>query len=163
LEGRKLGVPGFETGVEATKKQPLHIAITKHLEQDRRAEKPNTHRKCEAVLNRFGEFFSDVTSVDAISGDGLGCFVALKRDHKLGANTAFHNAVIVAQFLKRHGRGGITRELQLPERITSLPKEYREEDLRRFLEACYDSERVFVLDVPADRAARAGGAVSVLE
>jgi len=47
----------------------------------------------------------------------------------LGANTVLHNAVIVAQFLKRHSRNGITRELQLPERITSLPKEYGEEDL----------------------------------
>src|ERR1039458_7835330 len=33
LEGRKLGVPGFETAGEATKKQPLHVAITKYLEQ----------------------------------------------------------------------------------------------------------------------------------
>jgi integrase len=106
-------------------------------------KKPNTHRKYEAVLNRFGEFFRDRSSIDAISGEDLTRFVvALKRDHKLGANTILHNAVIVAQFLKRHGRNGITRELQLPERITLLPKEYREEDLGRFFEACYDSERV---------------------
>ena len=143
LEGRKLGVPGFETAGEATKKQPLHVAITKYLEQIDTLKKPNTHRKYEAVLNRFGEFFRDITSIDAISGDDLTRFVvALKRDHKLGANTVLHNAVIVAQFLKRHGRGGITRELQLPERITSLPKEYREEDLGRFFEASYDAERV---------------------
>jgi len=139
----KLGVPGFETAGEATKKQPLHVAITKYLEQIDTLKKPNTHRKYEAVLNRFGEFFRDITSIDAISGDDLTRFVvALKRDHKLGANTVLHNAIIVAQFLKRHGRGGITRELQLPERITSLPKEYREEDLGRFFEASYDSERV---------------------
>jgi integrase len=68
--------------------------------------------------------------------------VALKRDHKLGDNTVRHNALIVAQFLNRHGMSGITRELQVPERITPLPKEYREEDLRRFFEACCDSERV---------------------
>ena len=87
-------------------------------------KKPNTHRKYEAVLNRFGEFFRERSSIDAISGDDLTRFVvALKRDHELGANTILHNAVIVAQFLKRHGRSGITRELQLPERITSLPKE----------------------------------------
>ncbi len=67
--------------------------------------------------------------------------VVLKRDHGLGANTVLHNAVIIAQFLKRQGRSGITRELQLPERITSLPKEYREEDLARFFNACYDVER----------------------
>lgn len=142
LEGRKLGVPGFETAGEATKKAPLHIAITTYLEQIDALKKPNTHRKYEAVLNRFGEFFRDRSSIDAISSEDLTRFVvALKRDHKLGANTVLHKAVIVAQFLKRHGRSGITRELQLPERITSLPKEYREEDLGRFFEACYDSER----------------------
>ena len=36
----------------------------------------------------------------------------------------------------------VTRELQLPERITSFPKEYREDNLGQFFEACYDSERV---------------------
>jgi integrase/recombinase XerD len=143
LEGRKLGVSGFETAGEAAKKQPLHAAITKYLEQIDALKKHNTHRKYEAVLNRFGQFFRDTTSIDAISGDDLTRFVvALKRDHKLGANTVLHNAVIVAQFLKRHGRNGITRELQLPERVTSLPKEYRENDLGQFFEACYDSERV---------------------
>jgi len=87
LGGRKLGIPGFETAGEATKKQSLHIAITKYLEQIEALKEPNTHRKYEAVLNRFGEFFCDVTSIDAISGDDLMRFVvALKRDHKLGAN-----------------------------------------------------------------------------
>ena len=94
------------------------------------------------MLKRFGEFFQECHSIDAISGDDLTRFVvALKKDHKLGANTVLHNAVIVAQFLKRHPRNGITRELQLPERITSLPKEYREQDLARFFDACYDFER----------------------
>jgi hypothetical protein len=82
---------------------------------------PNTHRKYEAVLNHFGEFFRDCGSIDAISGDDLTRFViTLKKDHVLGSNTIVHNAVIVAQFLKRHGRSGITRELSLPERITPL-------------------------------------------
>jgi hypothetical protein len=67
-------------------------------------KKPNTHRKYEAVLNRFGEFFRDCVSIDAISGDDLTRFVVtLKKDHGLGSNTILHNAVIVAQFLKRHG------------------------------------------------------------
>jgi hypothetical protein len=48
---------------------------------------------------------------------------ALKKDHSLGANTILHNAVIVAQFLKRLGRPGVTKGLQLPERITPLPRE----------------------------------------
>ena len=60
--------------------------------------------------------------------------VTLKKDHGLGSNTILHNAVIVAQFLKRHGRSGITRELQLPERITPLVKVYRHEELARFFE-----------------------------
>ena len=61
---------------------------------------------------------TDRSSIDAISGDDLTRFVVtLKKDHGLGSNTILHNAVIVAQFLKRHGRSGITRELSLPERL----------------------------------------------
>ncbi len=33
LEGRKLGIPGFETAGETVKKPALHIAIAKYLEQ----------------------------------------------------------------------------------------------------------------------------------
>jgi integrase len=68
--------------------------------------------------------------------------IALKKDHNLGANTILHNAIIVAQFFKRQGRGGITRGLQLPERITPLPREYRTADLAKFFNAAYDSDRV---------------------
>jgi integrase/recombinase XerD len=94
------------------------------------------------VLNRFGEFFRDCVSIDAISGDDLTRFVVtLKKDHGLGSNTILHNAVIVAQFLKRHGRSGITKELSLPERITPLVKIYRHEELARFFAACSDAER----------------------
>jgi hypothetical protein len=59
----------------------------------------------------------------------------------LGSNTILHNAVIVAQFLKRHGRSGITRELPLPERITPLVKIYRHDELARFFATCSDTER----------------------
>jgi integrase/recombinase XerD len=142
LEGRKLGVPGFETGGETVKKPALHVAISKYLEQIEALKKPNTHRKYEAVLNRFGEFFRDSSSIDAISSDDLTRFVVtLKKDHGLGSNTILHNAVIVAQFLKRQGRSGITRELPLPERITPLVKVYRHEELARFFAACSDQER----------------------
>ena len=68
--------------------------------------------------------------------------IALKKDHNLGVNTILHNAIIVAQFFKRQGRGGITRGLQLPERITPLPREYRTADLAKFFRAAYDSEKV---------------------
>ena len=94
------------------------------------------------MLNRFGEFFRNGVSIDAISGDDLTRFVVtLKKDHGLGSNTILHNAVIVAQFLKRHGRSGITKELPLPERITPLVKIYRHEELARFFAACSDQER----------------------
>jgi integrase len=142
LEGRKLGIPGFETAGETVKKPALHVAIAKYLEQIDALKKPNPHRKHEAVLNRFGEFFRAYVSIDAISGDDLTRFVVtLKKDHGLGSNTILHNAVIVAQFLKRHGRGGITKELSLPERITPLVKIYRHEELARFFAACSDQER----------------------
>ncbi len=142
LEGRELGLPGFEQAGETVKKPPLHVAVKKYLERIEALKKPNTHRKYEAVLERFLDFFCDQDTIEKISADDLTRFVvALKKDHGLGANTVLHNAVIIAQFLKRQGRGGITRELQLPERITSLPKEYREQDLARFFAACYDVER----------------------
>ena len=142
LEGRKLGIPGFETAGETVKKPALHLAVNKYLEQIEALKKPNTHRKYEAVLNRFLDFFGDRDSIDAISGDDLTRFVVtLKRDHGLGSNTILHNAVIIAQFLKRHGRRGITRELPLPERITPLVKVYRHEELARFFEVCSDAER----------------------
>ena len=142
LEGRKLGIPGFETAGETVKKPALHVAITKYLEQIEALKKPNTHRKYEAVLNRFGEFFRDCVSIEAISADDLTRFVVtLKKDHGLGSNTILHNAVIVAQFLKRHGRSGITKELSLPERITPLVKIYRHEELARFFAVCSDAER----------------------
>jgi hypothetical protein len=57
LEGRKVGVPGFETAGEAT--AAVHVAITKYLEQIDALKNPNTHRKYEAALYRFGEFFRD--------------------------------------------------------------------------------------------------------
>jgi hypothetical protein len=142
LEGRKLGIPGFETAGETVKKPALHVAVDKYLEQIEALKKPNTHRKYEAVLKRFLDFFGDRDSIDAISGEDLTRFVVtLKKDHGLGSNTILHNAVIIAQFLRRHGRGGITRELPLPERITALVKVYRHDELASFLAACSDAER----------------------
>jgi hypothetical protein len=42
---------------------------------------------------------------DQISSDDLTSYtIALKKGHSLGAKTILHNAVIVAQFLKRLGR-----------------------------------------------------------
>jgi hypothetical protein len=122
LEGRKLGVPGFELAGETPKMPALHIAARDYLAQVEALKKPNTHRKYEAVLERFVEFFRDCESIDQIGADDLTRYIiALKKDHNLGANTILHNAIIVAQFFKRQGRAGITRGLPLPERITPLP------------------------------------------
>src|SRR5258706_7716086 len=111
------------------KRPPLHVAVQKYLAQIEALKKPNTHRKYEAVLDRFVEFFRDEESIDQIGPEDLTRYIiALKKDHNLGANTILHNAIIVAQFFKRQGRGGITRALQLPERITPLPREYRTAD-----------------------------------
>jgi integrase len=94
------------------------------------------------VFERFLDFFHDRASIDAISADDLTRFVVtLKRDYGLGSNTILHNAVIIAQFLKRQSRSGITRELGLPERIKPLVKFYRHEELARFFAACSDLER----------------------
>jgi len=143
LEGRKLGVPGFELAGETPKTPALHVAVRKYLAQVEALKKPNTHRKYEAVLDRFIEFFRNKESIDQIGADDLTSYlIALKKDHNLGANTILHNAIIVAQFFKRQGRGGITRGLQLPERITPLPREYRTADLAKFFKAAYDSEKV---------------------
>jgi len=142
LEGRDLGVPGFEKAGETIKKPPLHVVVARYLEQIEALKKPNTHWKYEAVHERFVDFFRERDSIDAISGDDLTRFiVSLKKDHGLASNTILHNAVIIAQFLKRNGRNGVTRELSLPERITPLVKVYRQEDLARFFAVCSDAER----------------------
>jgi integrase len=142
LEGRRLGIPGFETAGEEPKKPALHVAVRKYLSEVETLRKPNTYRKYECVLERFLEFFKDHQTIDQISSDDLTSYIiALKKDHSLGANTILHNAVIVAQLLKRLGRPGVTKGLQLPERITPLPREYREADLAKFFKAAYDAER----------------------
>jgi site-specific recombinase XerD len=142
LEGRKLGVPGFELAGETPKLPARHIAVRNYLAQIEALKKPNTHRKYEAVLERFVEFFRDRESIDQIGADDLTRYIiALKKDHNLGANTILHNAIIVAQFFKRQGRAGITRGLPLPERITPLPREYRTAELAKFFRAAYDSEK----------------------
>jgi integrase len=134
--------PGLKQPAKRSRNLHCTSPSLKYLEQVDALKKPNTLRKYEAVLNRFGEFFRDCVSIDAISGDDLTRFVVtLKKDHGLGSNTILHNAVIVAQFLKRHGRSGITKELSLPERITPLVKIYRHEELARFFAVCSDAER----------------------
>ena len=141
LEGRKLGVPGYDAPSHAPEAQPLASAVTQYLEHVETLKKPNTYRKYEAVLRRFSKHFEGRT-LDGIPISDLNDYVVhLKRDAGMSANTVLHNTIIIAQFFKRQGRGGITRLLDLPERITTLPKEYRQEELDKFLKACDSSER----------------------
>lgn len=120
LEGRKLGVPGFETAGETGKKPALHVAVNKYLEQIEALKKPNTHRKYEAVLKRFLDYFRDRDSIDAISADDLtGFVVSLKKDHSLGSNTILHSVLRCGTCLVRYvsaqrfpGTGSDVHELE---------------------------------------------------
>jgi site-specific recombinase XerD len=141
LEGRKLGLSGFEPEPQTPKSQPVKALVEQFLGHIETLKRPNTHRKYEAVLHRFAQQHGG-RILDKISIEDLNAYVVyLKKDCEMSANTVLHNVIIIAQFFKRHGRGGITRELQLPEKITTLPREYREEKLLTFLGACNDDER----------------------
>ena len=143
LEGRKLGISGFEKAGEQVKNPPLHIAVSRYLAQVETLKKPNTLRKYRAVLDRFAEYFKSRPTVQDISAEDLDGFIVdlMKKEH-MAANTVLHNVIIIAQFFKRQGRPNITRELHLPGRITSLPCEYSEQELARFFAACNERERV---------------------
>lgn len=142
LDGRELGRKGFEHAGEDLKKAALHVAVARYLGQVETLKKPNTLRKYRAVLERFVEHFAVKPTVDAITAEDLNDFVVtLMKKHHMSPNTVLHNIVIIAQFFKRQGRPNMTREIELPGRITSLPREYAEEDLCRFFAACKDWER----------------------
>jgi len=141
LEGRKLGLPGFEAEPETPKNQLVKTLVERFLSHIETLKKPNTHRKYKAVLNRFAQQHGG-RILDRVSIEDLNAYVVhLKKDCEMSANTVLHNVIIIAQFFKRHGRGGITRDLQLPEKITTLPREYREEELTKFLGVCNAYER----------------------
>lgn len=142
LEGRQLGVKGFEHKGEEKNAPPLHLAVARYLTQVETLKKPNTLRKYRCVLDRFLEHFKERPTLDSISTGDLDDFiVTLMRKHRMSANTVIHNTVIIAQFFRRQGRLNMTTEVQLPGHITSLPREYSDEDLTLFLEACDGSEK----------------------
>ena len=142
MEGRHLGLPGFDKAGEQPKNPRLHIAITHYLDQVETLKKPNTLRKYKAVLERFAEYFINRSTVRDISAEDLNQFIVdLMKNQHMAANTVIHNVIIIAQFFKRQGRPNITRELHLPGRITSLPCDYGEQELARFFGVCNDKER----------------------
>ena len=66
-----LELPDSKLAGETPKTPALHVAVSKYLGQIEALKKPNTHRKYEAVLDRFVEFFRDKESVDQIGADDL--------------------------------------------------------------------------------------------
>ena len=126
-----------------TEDQPKPVLIDglidRYLDQIETLKKPNTFRKYNAVLKRFAKHFAGRT-LEAVSVEDLNDFIVTLKKGGMSANTVLHNVIIIAQFCKRNGRSGITRQVQLPERISSLPREYTQEELAKFLAACDDSE-----------------------
>jgi len=146
LEGRALGIEGYAAADEEAKRTPLHVALKRYLEVVEGLKKPNTLRKYRAVLNRFLDFFSDRTTAKSITPDDLNQFmVHLKKVHRLDNNSVIHNMIIVAQFLKKQGRPGLTGGIDLPEAVRTLPQEYTDEELGRFFAACTKEERTLFL------------------
>lgn len=114
---------------------PLSKLIDTYLDQIDTLKKPNTYRKYKAVLTRFSDHFPSRNLPD-IRTEEFNGFVVHLRKSGLGANTVLHNLIIVAQFCSLHGRRKLTKDLQLPEAVTFLPRVYSEEDIAAFLEAC---------------------------
>jgi integrase len=140
LEGRALGITA--TDEEETKRTAVHLAVKHYLETVEALKKPNTLRKYRAVLERFAAFLPANADPRKVTRDDLTDFmVALKTKHKLDNNTVIHQMIIVAQFLKQYGKGGVTKNLGLPERVISMPREYSDEGLSAFFGACSPAER----------------------
>src|ERR1017187_8224907 len=140
LEGKALGLAGADE--EETKRTTVHVALKRYLESVEALKKPNTLRKYRAVLDRFVEFLPANADPRKITRDDLTDFmVALKNRHKLDNNTIIHQMIIVAQFLKRFGKAGVTKNLGLPERVISMPREYGDDGLNAFFCACASAER----------------------
>lgn len=92
--------------------------IDRYLDQIETLKKPNTFRKYNAVLRRFAKHFAGKT-LDAVSVEDLNDFIVTLKKGGMSPNTVLHNVIIIAQFCKRNGRSGITRQVHLPERISS--------------------------------------------
>jgi integrase len=145
LEGQALGV--LEC-IDEEKPKPvaLHVALKRYLDLVEALKKPNTLRKYRAVLNRFCEFFPAATTPQSIKPDDLDQYmVHLKKKFRHDNNTVIHNMIIVAQFLKKNGRGGLTAQIDLPEKISTLPIEYQDAELKAFFAACTPVEHTLFL------------------
>lgn len=127
---------------EDEKKAVLHVAAKHYLDSIEALKKINTYRKYKSVIDRFVEFMPPGIDPKKVTREDLTDFkVRLRNKHRLDNNTVIHHMIIVAQFLKRHGKAGITRAIGMPERIVTLPKEYEDADLKKFFDACTEPER----------------------
>ncbi len=140
LEGRQLGIAPEQPAEERPAERKLRDLVDHYLDQVEMLKKRNTHCKYEAVLNRFAEHFPNRT-LESVQTEELNDFVIALMRKGMSANTVLHNVIIVAQFFRRFGRSGLTRELQLPQRISTVPREYTEEHLCAFFAACDADER----------------------
>lgn len=140
LEGARLGFDPAAQPAATPEDRSLHEQVEHYLSHIETLKKSNTYRKYRAVLRRFQSEFPR-RSVESITVEELNEFIVRLMKRGMSANTVLHNAIIVAQFLKRSGRPGLTRELHLPEKISALPREYSEDDLGKFFGACDAWER----------------------
>ena len=143
LEAHALGLTprnGILEVVSVAEPPSVRKLIDRYLDQIKTLKKPTTHRKYDAVLTRFARVF-DRQTLDSITTEELNDYVVALMKSGMSANTVLHNVVIIAQFCKRNGRGGLTRLLHLPERILPLPIEYTEEELASFFSVTTDRER----------------------
>lgn len=140
LQGLALGFPAEPAPEASVVEQTLHKQVEHYLSHVETLKKPNTHRKYQAVLHRFESEFPK-GSVESITVEELNDFIVRLMKRGVSANTVRHNVIIVAQFFRRNGRPGLTRQVHLPEKISTLPREYCEDDLGRFFGACDAWER----------------------
>jgi len=142
MEGKALGVAGYEEDDADSRRIPLHVAVKRYLDVVEGLKKPNTLRKYRTVLERFLEFFSGKATAHSITPDDLNEFmVHLKNEKRLGNNSVIHNMVIVAQFMRKQGRPDLTRQIDLPQKVAALPEEYSDAELRGCFDACDFWER----------------------
>jgi len=110
------------------------------LTKSRRSRSPTLIENTTRFFSRFAKCF-DGRTLETISTEELADFVVELKKSGMSANTVLHNVVIIAQFCKRNGRPGLTRLLHLPEKISSLPREYSEQELANFFAATTDREK----------------------
>ena len=86
IEGQALGLTPVAVLPPRDSSRSLRALIDKYLDQIETLKKPNTHRKYEAVLNRFAERFREC-SFEGVSFEDLNDFVVSLKKGGMAANT----------------------------------------------------------------------------